>query len=392
MLWHRWFGVLGGLWLLVLALTGSLLVFYEELDHALNPELFAAAPLAAGQPPAIAAATRQALARWPGAMVAYVQLPAANGSSLVLSLKDRADAPGAIGPDGREVFADPRTGMLLGSRVYGAAVLDRAHIMGFVYRLHTELHGGATLAWLLGVLALLWLIDHGVALPLALRTVRRWPAMFRLRAGARGFRRQFDLHRAAALWLLPVTAMSAFSGAYFNLNDEFRAAISLFSRLTAPAAAARPALPRPLYAPPISAQLALARVAALPGAPRASGLGFDAAKGLWTITVQDRRDLADYGMRRLVMDARDGRIVGDFHPVSGSAADVVMAWQFPLHSGKALGWPGRLIILLAGGATATLSITGYALWWRKRTARRATHRQRPAPLQPIPGQGGLLAE
>ena len=42
LLWHRWFGLLGGVWLLVIALTGSVLVFHEEIDHALNPDWFTA--------------------------------------------------------------------------------------------------------------------------------------------------------------------------------------------------------------------------------------------------------------------------------------------------------------------------------------------------------------
>ena len=37
---HRWFGLLGAIWLFLLGLTGAILVFYWELDHALNPELF----------------------------------------------------------------------------------------------------------------------------------------------------------------------------------------------------------------------------------------------------------------------------------------------------------------------------------------------------------------
>ncbi|MDZ4321128.1 MAG: PepSY-associated TM helix domain-containing protein, partial [Phenylobacterium sp.] len=38
-LWHRWFGLAAGVWLLLLALTGSAITYYEELDHALNGDL-----------------------------------------------------------------------------------------------------------------------------------------------------------------------------------------------------------------------------------------------------------------------------------------------------------------------------------------------------------------
>ena len=38
-MWHRWFGLAAGLWLLLLAITGSAITYYEELDHALNGDL-----------------------------------------------------------------------------------------------------------------------------------------------------------------------------------------------------------------------------------------------------------------------------------------------------------------------------------------------------------------
>ena len=43
-LWHRWFGLLGALWLFLLGATGSILVFYEEIDHGLNADWFTASP------------------------------------------------------------------------------------------------------------------------------------------------------------------------------------------------------------------------------------------------------------------------------------------------------------------------------------------------------------
>ena len=37
--WHRAFGLTAALWLLLLALTGSAVAFYDELDTWLNPDL-----------------------------------------------------------------------------------------------------------------------------------------------------------------------------------------------------------------------------------------------------------------------------------------------------------------------------------------------------------------
>ena len=48
------------------------------------------------------------------------------------------------------------------------------------------------------------------------------------------------------------------------------------------------------------------------------------------------------------IDSQTGAVVADYHRTEDSVGDFIVAWQYPLHSGKALGWPGRLAILFAG--------------------------------------------
>jgi uncharacterized iron-regulated membrane protein len=43
--------------------------------------------------------------------------------------------------------------------------------------------------------------------------------------------------------------------------------------------------------------------------------------------------------------------------------------QFPMHSGRILGLPGRILISAMGLVVAALSVTGVVIWWRKRRAR-----------------------
>jgi hypothetical protein len=62
------------------------------------------------------------------------------------------------------------------------------------------------------------------------------------------------------------------------------------------------------------------------------------------------------------IDGRDGSVLGERQPWSGSAADIFVQAQFPLHS-------GRILISLMGLVVAMLSVTGVYLWWKKRRAR-----------------------
>jgi uncharacterized iron-regulated membrane protein len=382
--WHRWFGIIAGPWLLLVAASGIFLVFYQELDRAANPGFYSASAPPQGRVAAAITAAEQSV---PGSMAGYVRMPAAPGETVVVNLVDRPGHAGAVGDAGREVFVDPGRGTVVGSRVWGEPGLSRALLMPMVYRLHFALLAGSTVEWLLGLVALAWLVDHAVALPLAMRSARRWRDALRLRWRARGHRRQFDLHRAGALWLLPVTAMLAFSGVAFNLNAEFRTVLGLFSRPADPPGADRPTLSRPLLTPPVDADAALATAAHHAPHARITGLRLDPARGLWLVDATDPRDPApDYGGRSIDIDARSGTLVGDHHFAQGSAADTVLAWQYPLHSGRAFGWPGRLLVLAAGLVTLALVITGYRLWWTRLRARRSVsgRHARPLPGQPAP--------
>lgn len=82
----------------------------------------------------------------------------------------------------------------------------------------------------------------------------------------------------------------------------------------------------------------------------------------------------------LYFDGIDGRLLGDRQPWKGTAADIFVQAQFPLHSGRILGLPGRILISAMGLVVAMLSVTGVVIWWRKRSSRaRAAAAQRPAP-------------
>ena len=60
-----------------------------------------------------------------------------------------------------------------------------------------------------------------------------------------------------------------------------------------------------------------------------------------------------------------------------------MQAQFPLHSGRILGLPGRILISTMGLVVAALSVTGVVIWYRKRRARlsaQSKDRQQPRAL------------
>ena len=61
-------------------------------------------------------------------------------------------------------------------------------------------------------------------------------------------------------------------------------------------------------------------------------------------------------------------------PGKGTAGDIFMQVQFPLHSGRILGLGGRILISAVGVAVAVLSITGLLIWVKKLNGRRRSAR------------------
>lgn len=90
------------------------------------------------------------------------------------------------------------------------------------------------------------------------------------------------------------------------------------------------------------------------------------------------------GHRTLYPDGADGRLLGERQPWHGTAADLFVQAQFPLHSGRILGLPGRILISAMGLVVAVVSVTGVYVWWKKRAARRRSAARRLPRLARAP--------
>ncbi|MFC3230981.1 PepSY-associated TM helix domain-containing protein [Marinibaculum pumilum] len=389
---HRWAGLAMAAFLVMAGLTGSVIAFDSELDAWLNPDLFRSPGRGPPLPPdALAAAVEAAL---PGAIAVSVPLNLPPGEAARVTVRGRVDPvsgrPVALAYD--EAFADPVTGALLGTRDTGACC-SRQSIIPFLYRFHymLQLPGewGHLGRWLLGAVAVLWLLDCFVGAWLTLPRGRPFLAKWRIAWGVKrraGFHRvNLDLHRAAGLWFWPVLLAVAVSSIYFNLYRElFRPVVELISPLT-PSVYEMPAPPPSVVPPPFGFDEGLARAQA-----EARGRGwtqrpdriYRSSRGIYAVTYrpsQHRRGVW-LGTPVIDIDMRDGRVLQVHVPGEGTAGDVIMDLQMPLHSGELLGLPGRILVCAAGIAVAMLSVTGVILWWRKRTARRTVRlRHRLSP-------------
>ena len=162
LLTHRWVGLLLAGFLLIAGLTGALLAWNDELEAAISPGLFVVPPPRPGAtPPDLLTLRDKVQAAHPEARVAMAWLQAEPGQALVFRLLARPDpatGQAAALPDD-QVFVNPHTGELLGTRKWGDITQGSKNLMPFVYRLHHSLALGVAGRYAFGIVALLWTLD-----------------------------------------------------------------------------------------------------------------------------------------------------------------------------------------------------------------------------------------
>jgi uncharacterized iron-regulated membrane protein len=266
----------------------------------------------------------------------------------------------------------------------GAVSLARIDLLPFIYKLHYTLHlpfiGGFDLGtWLLGVAGIVWFFDSAIALVLSFPSVKAWRKSFAFRVQRGGYALTFDLHRSGGVWIWGLLLMMALTSISMNLGEPvMRPIVSTLSKL-APTMLTNPELARSAEAGavPLTREQVLVKAVVdgkAHGIAEAPGALFYAAPlhGYAVGFFAPGHDHGDVGLGNawLYYNANTGKLAGSNIPGRGSAGDIFMQAQFPLHSGRIIGLPGRILISVVGVAVAVLSATGLMIWLRKRSARR----------------------
>ncbi|WP_091677511.1 PepSY-associated TM helix domain-containing protein [Methylocapsa palsarum] len=391
---HRWVGVAIALFLIVAGLTGAVISWDHELDGWLNPQLWHVSSRGDFLSPFELAARIEAAD--PRGFVTYLPLHAEIGTSVSTLVDARVDpATGKLFDLGyNQVFIDPVTGEILGRREWGEIGLDREHLIPFLYKLHfslciPEMWGVEQWGvWLMGGVALFWIIDCFVGFALTLPPGplggavwrARWSPAWRIKWTASTYRATFDIHRAFGLWLWALLFILAVSAASLNLNKEVaQPIVNFFSTFTPAPTDLRVARP---VDDPIMPRIPMPEIVARANEETArrefnspaGSVGYAQQFGVYSVQFfapGDEHGAAGVGPMELYFDGEDGRFLGDRIPWRGTAGDLFLQIQFPLHSGRIAGLAGRIVISMMGVVVAALSVTGLVIWWRKLRGRAA---------------------
>ncbi len=401
---HRWIGLTVALFLMVAGATGAVISWDHELDEWLNADIMHTPGRGALQDPVALAAAVEASD--PRAEVAYMTLGLEEGHAASFLVRPRQDPatgrPYVLGYN--NVFVDPVTAQVTGHRDSKSIALSTRNLMPWLRHLHESLHMPAFWGsdrwgfWLMGGVALMWLIDSFVALYLTLprrlaargtaqRTAAparswwgRWQPSWVVRWRAGGYKLNFDLHRAGGLWVWGIIIVVAFTSFSLNLYREvFYPVMRQISTTTpGPYETIKPAPYGSFIQPKISfaqaIDIARAEGQRLGFAHSPGGIWYGGDFPFYNVSFFDPTDeMGAMGMEmsNIYVSAEDGTVLGMHRPWHGTAADVFVQLQLPLHSGRILGMPGRILMSLMGLMVVMLSVTGIVIWERKRRARRA---------------------
>jgi uncharacterized iron-regulated membrane protein len=359
-LWlHRWLGLGFGVILVLVSLTGSFIVFYREIDAALNHALYTPAgpehSVTAAEVMRTAAAVDPTPIRsiiapdkvWPVWVVMHIH-PTEKGHYPVYWT----------------TMIDPSNGKVLGRRDYTHAFAFTVYRLHFMLLLHDwwgkELVGAIGFVLLVSALSGLYLWWP------------RWGRFWRsvsLRRRVSPLRFMIDLHNTASFWTLPVLIVLAVTGIGIIFPEVVRPVVGLFSQATP--------YPSPTIKAPPPKETPLLSADAIVAAVRAAKPGYDItllnppseARNTWRVLL--RPPSADPAMRTrgaIWLDPWTGALVHDRTSSAMSMGDRYLMEQLWLHNGSTFGFVGRLLIFAAGFVPLILFVTGFVIWRNKRRA------------------------
>jgi len=382
---HRWVGLAIAAPLVIVALTGSLLAFNDELEAIINPQLFLIEPPASDAKQLDPLVLRDIVSkRYPTEEFNAIWLTAKPGHSVAFSNKGVAND---------QIFVDPYSGEVLGERKWGDISQGIKNVMPFLYRLHFAFALDEIGRIILGILALVWTLDCFVGLYLTFPAnqiqrkklissleknwISRWKFSWKLRFHASKFKFIFDLHRAGALWVWFVLFVIAWSSVSFNLSEVYQPVMSsVFDNQVNPRKLPKQTTPE--SAPPmdwVKARETGRRLMAEEAEKhnfkiiREDWMFYDSARRFYRYDVVSSLDLNQHnGNTRLFFDS----VTGDFKyiwlPTSKANGDTLTSWITSIHTAAMWGMPMKFFISFMGLTTITLIITGVLIWLRKRNS------------------------
>jgi uncharacterized iron-regulated membrane protein len=359
---HLWGGLILGLYAVLIGLTGSVLMFREQIVDRLAPvpHLAENAPRSSVQ--YIHSRIQEQYPDWNAWSLQAPQKPGEPWSSFLLQ-------PGK----GLPVFVDGEGNVLAESRLEGSwfRLVEGFH-SNLLIR-NGRLYNGAA-GLLLALLALtglyLWWPSRG-----------EWSSAFRIVRTSNWKGVVYDLHRIAGALTLVFVLMFCITGAYYTWPAIYRTAV----------AAVLPVKPKTPLPPssntgerqPLDTLIAAAQMAVPDGiflrvlVPKGSSQPVQ-------VVLRHGRPEEHYRTSQVTVDSGTARVLALDAYADRKIGDQVVGFLPPLHTGNFGGFSVKIIWAVAGLALPLLFITGFLMWCNRVLAPRLRNRGARARPSAVP--------
>ena len=351
---HLWAGIILCLYMLIIGVSGSILVFDSELRHLTYPNLWKASPaLASSSAINFPDAVKIAAAGYPGYQISEGYPPDKPGDNFEFLVRR--------GTDRRDIFLDANAG-----KIAGAIDPDHSWI-AWTIDLHFHLLGGSTGETINGIGAIGLMLMCITGIIVWWPGLKNWTRGIKINLRANWKRINFDLHSAIGFWTLLILFMWAFTGFYLVWSDPIESFVSRFSSIASNDRPAVQLTPRDGNTP--WADLAPMIRTAQNASPNAAFDGaFFPANGKSALILlmarQEQRNFrqCDY----IYFDPATGKQLALWHRgVNNTWGARFVFLLTPLHFGYDWGLAIKILWAILGCALPLLSITGVLMYWNR---------------------------
>jgi uncharacterized iron-regulated membrane protein len=343
---HRWLGLGAALLFLVQAITGTILAFHFELQDASLSTVHRPTDLAALEKRIDSLRTPAGAAN-----ITWIWTTAGLKDRYVILYSDASGTARTAHVDG-------------GGTVFLDRDADQLGFLGFMREVHMTLASGEIGHWILAVSGILLITNIIAGVVLAWPRRKSWRTALKPLSKGNSVARLYSWHRALGLYLaIPALAVVG-TGTLIQFEEP------LFELLNTPEVSLPPNPPR---APDVGFAIAAqAATRALSGSAFV-GTTFpsaqDASYYAWVRGPGELYRPGGYGGSLVVVDANNGSVRGAYPAKDANAAYTFVGALYPLHTGEALGLPGRILGMLIGIWLTAMTLLGLFLWQRRRRQR-----------------------
>jgi uncharacterized iron-regulated membrane protein len=342
---HSIAGLVSGIFILLMSLSGAALLFHEDIDALQQPEF----GVKDYNNLSVDSAYNNLRQRFPYAQINSCTLPGSKETPFVFSVYDPSYKSGK---KPAEIFLHPQTGGYLGIR--GGSDDIKNNFMSWLSKFHSSFHLGKTGEWLLGFFALIFLLSIITGLILFRKNI------LAVLSFKKAVYKRNNLHQLIGVYALLFNLMIAVTG-FWMQRYVFKKEFYSVDNYT-PVLKASPAFS-------FKYDSAYSKVKKLYPDFTAAVIYFAQSNKSKTAVYGSRASNAYIHSKKfadvIMLDSAGGiaktRMINE-----NSAADKYDIINSQLHMGRFGGMGIKIIYFVFGLSGGLLSINGFLLWWRRR--------------------------